>query len=114
MATTMPASNVTYTPANSITVATAGNYEINYASSLSVAVGTTVTLSVRQNGTAIPSASISRVLSVGVGSLFNGSTIVALAAGDVIDMALSALLAVGVTLGSGVNATLTVKNLTDF
>jgi hypothetical protein len=111
MATTMPASNVTYTPANSITVATAGNYEINYASSLSVAVGTTVTLSVRQNGTAIPSASISRVLSVGVGSLFNGSTIVALAAGDVIDMALSALLAVGVTLGSGVNATLTVKKL---
>jgi len=37
--------------------------------------------------------------------------IVTLAAGDVIDMALSALLAVGVTLGTGVNATLTVKKL---
>ena len=31
--------------------------------------------------------------------------------GNVIDMALSALLAVGITLGSGVNATLSVKKL---
>ncbi len=111
MASTMPANAVTYTPANSITVGSAGTYEINYSTTLSVALGTTVTLAVRQNGTVIPDATISRVLSVGVGSLFSGSIIINLAAGAVIDMTLSALLAVGVTLGSGVNATLTVKKL---
>lgn len=107
----MPNLNATYTPANSITIATAGNYEINYFSNVSVAIGATVTQAVRINGTNIPSTVTTRVLSVGVGSIYSGSVIVALAAGDVIDMALSALLAVGVTLGTGVNATLSVKKL---
>ena len=102
---------MTYTPANSITVTGPGTYEINYSTTLTAAVATTITLAVRINGTNIPSATISRLLSVGTSSLFNGSTVVTLAAGDVIDMALSALLAVGITLGSGVNATLTVKKL---
>ncbi len=109
--TSMPNLNTTYTPANSITVAQAGTYEINYFSNVSVAVGTTLTQSVRINGTNIPSTVTSRALSVGVGSIYSGSVIVTLAAGDVIDMALSALLAVGVTLGSGVNASLSVKKL---
>lgn len=108
---TMPLKNVSYTPANSITVGTTGVYEINYFSNVSAALGTTVTMSVRINGTAIPQASISRVLSVGVSSLYSGSIIIELTAGDVIDMALSALLAVGITLGSGVNTTLTVKQI---
>ena len=112
IAATMPLKNVTYsTPANTITVANAGVYEINYYTNLSAALGTTGTLSVRRNGTAIPQATLSRVLAVGVGSLYNGSVLVALNAGDVIDMAISALLAVGVTLGGGVNTTLTVKQL---
>jgi uncharacterized membrane protein len=107
----MPLKNTTNTPANSITAAVAGVYEINYYTNLSAALGTTVTMSVRRNGTAIPQATISRVLAVGVGSLYNGSFIITLNAGDVIDMALSALLAVGVTLGGGVNTTLTIKQL---
>lgn len=111
LANNMPNLNTTYTPANSITVAQAGTYEINYFSNVSAALGTTVTQAVRVNGTNIPSTIISRALSVGVGSTYTGSTIVTLAAGDVIDMAISALLAVGVTLGSGVNATLSVKKL---
>ncbi len=111
IAETMPLKNVTYTPANSITVNNAGVYEINYYTNVSAALGTTVTLAVRRNGTAIPQATISRVLSVGVGSLYNGSFTISLNAGDVIDMAISALLAVGVTLGGGVNTTLTVKQL---
>ncbi len=111
IASTMPLKNVTYTPANSITVANAGVYEINYYTNVSAALGTTVTLAVRRNGAAIPQATLSRVLSVGVGSLYNGSFIIALSAGDVIDMAISALLAVGVTLGGGVNTTLTVKQI---
>ncbi len=108
---TMPSKNVTYTPANSITATAGGVYEINYYTNVSAALGTTVTMSVRRNGTAIPQASISRVLSVGVGSLYNGSFIISLNAGDVIDMAISALLAVGITLGGGVNTTLTVKQI---
>jgi len=111
LANSMPNLNTTYTPANSITVAQAGTYEINYFSNLSAAVATTLTFAVRNNGTNIPSTIVSRVLSVGVGSIYNGSVIVTLAAGDVIDMAISALLAVGVTLGTGVNATLSVKKL---
>ena len=109
--TAMPNLNTTYTPTNSITVAQAGTYEINYYSNISVALGTTVTLAVRSNGTNIPDTIISRVLAVGVGSLYSGSVIVTLPAGAVIDMAISALLAVGVTLGSGVNAGLSVKKL---
>ena len=102
---------MTYAPANSITVTDAGTYEINYSTTLSAAIATTITFAVRANGTDIPSATISRLLAVGTSSLFNGSTVVTLAAGSVIDMALSALLAVGITLGNGVNATLTVKKL---
>lgn len=111
LANAMPNLNTTYTPANSITATQAGTYEINYFSNASVAVGTTVTQAVRINGTNIPSTVITRVLAVGVGSIYNGSVVVTLAAGDVIDMALSALLAVGVTLGAGVNASLSIKKL---
>lgn len=107
----MPSQDVTYTPANSITVSQAGTYEINYYSNISVALGATVTLAVRVNGTNIPDTVISRLLSVGVGSIYSGSVIVTLAAGDVIDMAISSPLAVGVTLGTGVNATLSVKKI---
>lgn len=109
--TAMPNLNTTYTPTNSITVTQAGTYEINYYSNVSAALGTTVTMAIRNNGTNIPSTVISRTLSVGVGSIYSGSTFVTLAAGDVIDIAISALLAVGVTLGTGVNTTLTVKKL---
>ncbi len=109
--TGMPLKNTAYTPANSITANVAGVYEINYYTNVSAALGTTVTLAVRRNGTAIPQATVTRVLAVGVGSLYNGSFIISLNAGDVIDMALSALLAVGVTLGGGVNTTLTIKQI---
>ncbi len=111
LANSMPNLNTTYTPGNSITIAQAGNYEINYFSNVSAALGTTITLAVRSNGTNIPSTVVSRVLSVGVGSIYSGSVIVALPAGAVIDMAISALLAVGVTLGNGINASLTVKKI---
>ncbi len=108
---TMPLKNVAYSPANSITASTAGVYEVNYYTNVSAAIGTTVTMAVRRNGTAIPQATVSRVLSVGVGSVYSGSFIITLNAGDVIDMALSALLAVGITLGGGVNTTLTIKQI---
>jgi len=109
--TTMPNLNVTYTPTNSITVSQAGTYEINYFSNLSAAIATTLTMAVRANGANIPSTVISRALSVGTNSVYSGNVIVNLTAGTVIDMAISALLAVGITLGTGVNATLTIKKI---
>lgn len=107
----MPNLNVTYSPQNSITVSQPGIYEINYYSNLSVAIATTITLAIRIGGTNIASTVISRALSVGTNNIFSGSTIVNLNSGDVIDMAISALLAVGVTLGNGVNASLTIKRI---
>ncbi len=109
--TTMPGSNTSYTTNNSITINQTGVYEINYFLNVSASVGTTLTLAVRNNGTNIPSTVISRVLSVGTSSVYSGSTIVNLSSGNVIDMALSALVSLGVNLSSGVNATLTVKKI---
>ena len=111
LTTTMPNLNTTYTTDNSITITNSGVYEINYFLNVSVTVGTTLTMAVRNNGTNIPSTVISRLLSVGTSSVYSGSTIVNLPAGSVIDMAISALVAVGVNLSNGVNATLTVKRL---
>ena len=108
---TMPNLNTTYATANAITVTQAGTYEINYYSNMTAAVATTITTAVRNNGTNIPSTVISRALSIGVGSIYSGSVIVTLPAGAVIDLAMTALLAVGVSLSSGVNATLSVKKL---
>lgn len=110
MPTAMPTQNVTYAN-NRLTVAQAGVYEINYSLNASATLGVAVSVAVRNNGVNIPSTLISRTLAAGVGTIYQGSTIVTLAAGSVLDLAIGALLAVSVTLGSGVNATLTVKKL---
>lgn len=107
----LPNQNTTYTPTNSITVQQGGIYEINYFTNLSVAIGTTLTLAIRANGTNIPSTVTTRALSVGTSSVYSGSTIVQLQANTIIDMTISALIAVGVTLNNGTNATITVKKI---
>ncbi len=107
----MPNLNTTYATTNSITVTQGGVYEINFYSNVSVALGTTLTLAVRANGTNIASTVVSRALSVGTSSIYSGSVLVQLPANTVIDMAVSALLAVGVTLGGGTSASLTVKKI---
>lgn len=107
----MPNQNTTYTQPNSITVTQAGIYEINFYIIASAALATTLTFAVRTNGTNIPSTVLSRALSVGTNSVYSGSVIASLTAGSTIDMAISALIAVGITLGSGTNATLTIKKI---
>lgn len=107
----LPNQNTTYTPTNSITLQQGGTYEINYFTNLSVAIGTTLTLAVRVNGTNIPSTVISKTLSVGTSSTYTGTTIVQLSANSIIDMTISALIAVGVTLNTGTNAIITIKKL---
>lgn len=107
----MPNLNTTYATNNSITVSQGGIYEINFYANISVALATTLTLAIRANGTNIASTVVSRTLSVGTSSLYNGSVLVQLPANTTIDMAVSALIAVGVTLSSGTNASLTVKKI---
>ena len=107
----MPNLNTSYTTTNSITVSQGGIYEINFYTNISVALGTTLTLAIRANGTNIASTVISRASSVGTSSIYSGSVLVQLPANTVIDMAVSALLAVGVTLGSGTSASLTIKKI---
>ena len=107
----MPNLNTTYGTSNAITVTNAGIYEINYYSNMTAALATTITMSIRNNGTNIPATVISRALSANVGSIYSGSVIVSLNAGANIDMAMQALVAVGVTLGTGVSATLSVKRI---
>lgn len=107
---TMPNLNTTYKD-NTIIVEEAGIYEINYFVNASVELATFLTLAVRSNGVNIPSTVISRLVDVDTGNFYSGSTIVSLPAKAEIDMVMSALIAVGITLGTGLNATLTVKKL---
>lgn len=109
--TTGPNLSTSYTTANAITIEETGTYQIDYFLNSSVAVGTTVTFSVRNNNTNIPGTPISRVLTVGTNSLYTGSTIVNLSAGDIIDLAVSALVAVGLTLATGTTALLSITKI---
>lgn len=111
MAQTMPSLNVTYGTVNTLTLGQTGNYEINFLLTVSVTLATTLTVAVRQNGVNLPSTIIIRALSVGTATQYGGSVIAALNAGDVLDLAASALLALSISLGSGVTAELTAKKL---
>ncbi len=107
----MPGNNVSYNTDNSIIVEQGGIYEINFYINLSITLGTTITMAIRNNGANIPSTVISRALSLGSASTYTGSIITNLSANSVIDMALSTVLAVGVNLSSGVNASITLKKI---
>lgn len=110
LAIAMPVSNVTV-GTNTLTVNQSGVYEINFFTTASAALGAAVTVLVRRNGVALPETVVTRLLAVNVGTVFSGSIITNLNAGDVIDLATRALLALGLTFGGGVNATLTVKKI---
>lgn len=106
----MPASNVTY-GTNTVIVSNTGVYEINYMILLSVSLGATITVSMRNNGTNIAATAISNTLALGTSTLYTASTILSLNAGDALDLAVSALLALSVSLGSGLTVEFTVKRL---
>lgn len=110
MANAMVSNNVTVAP-STITIQQSGTYEINYYLQTTATAGAAVTLTVRNNTINIPATVNTRTLSAGTNSVYQGSAIVALTTGDVLDLALSALLALSVTLAAGVNASLTIKRL---
>ena len=121
--TAMPAFNVTYPVANSLTVAVDGDYEICYNILLSTARSATVAVAARRNGAIITQTRGSQTLSVDdtAGISYDGrlscQTIVTLAAGDVLDLAIAVLRTLPSNLDAAINnnanATLSVKKLNE-
>lgn len=107
----MSSSNVSYTPANSLTVINPGDYEINFWVDLVDVCARMVTIAIRRNGVNIPNATITRNIRSGMNTVFSGSIILALAAGDVIDMTLTLSSEDGNNFVNDVNASLTIKKI---
>ena len=114
LASIMPSSNVTI-GTNTLTIEEAGVYEINYMLSGTAALGNTgdITFSVQNNGVAIPSAEITQRVTTNDSVQMTGSTIVTLAEGDVLSLALESELTATFNLNANTNATLSVKKLAD-
>lgn len=110
LGTQMPSSNLTY-GTNSVTVTDAGNYELAYGVRGSMSDGSSLTVSVGQNGTAIAATTITDALTSGTPSSVHGQTIVTLSAGDVLTLLASDSGSATWTPGSGANTYLTVKKL---
>jgi len=108
---TYPSLDVTYSPANSITINTTGIYEINYFLNATANAAVLTTYAVRNGGAVIPETEVSSLLSVGTNFIYSGTTIVNLTAGSVLTMTVSALLGLTLTLADGTNASLIVKRL---
>ena len=111
LANTMPSDDITYAPANSITIVTPGTYEVSFMLRGSASLGASTTVAVRLNGTDIPSLTNTQVLTIATGTEFTGAALVTLAAGDALDLAVSALLALSLTLAAGTNATLIIMKI---
>lgn len=110
LGTQMPSSSLTY-GTNSITVTDGGTYELAYGVRGSMSDGSSLTVSVGQNGTAIAATTITDALTSGTPSSVHGQTIVTLSAGDVLTLLASDSGSATWTPGSGANTYLTVKKL---
>lgn len=106
----MPSSNVTYAD-TSVTVTDGGVYEVVYGLHGNVTNADTVTVSVAQNGTAIGSTTATETFGAEGVVDIKGSSIVALAAGDVLTLLASDTASSTLTPTAGNNAYLVVKKL---
>jgi hypothetical protein len=109
----MPSLNVDLTPTDALRVFESGVYEINYMFNASASIGASLNLAVRHNGMFIPSTEENHLLAVATQSIFSGSVIEFLDAGDMIDLVVSSAVDLTLTLGAGVTTTLTLKKLSD-
>lgn len=107
----MPAKNVVY-GTNTITVNSAGDYELNYGIIGSVNPASTITLAVEQNGVTLNAATVTRVFDQAQNISHTGSVIVSLNAGDVLRLAVaSSVNSTVFTPNTNVNRYLSVKQL---
>ncbi|MBV7277006.1 collagen-like protein, partial [Clostridium sp. PL3] len=102
-----PLIGITHTPGTTtITVASAGVYQINYNISITAGVGAQVAIAV--NGTVDASTPITALVATGE---MSGSAILTLAAGDVITLRNNSATPLVLTLAPGVGAQLTIMKL---
>jgi hypothetical protein len=110
--TQMPSSNIIL-GTNTIQISLSGFYEINFMIRLAPAAAvTTIEGGVRLGGSAFFTSTLqSAILSLTEDTIIQGSVILALAAGSVLDLALESTGAATVSLAAGTNASLSVKLL---
>ena len=108
LTTNMPINNITYNPANSITINDTGIYEVNYSANVTSTNSSTISLALRINNNPVNSATLTNVFSDGENAIYSGSVILALTSGDILNMALTSNEA---ATGSVINATLSAKLL---
>lgn len=109
--TNLPPLNVLYNPPGSAITLSAGDFRIDYSLAGAPDAATLLSLEVRVNGTAIPTATPARTLTANEETLFTGSTIVTLAVADTVNMALVSSAATTFTFATGTNASLLLTQL---
>lgn len=107
--TLMPSLDINTANPNTITIITPGDYEITYNVLAEVNNAGNLSLAVRNNGTDIPGTLQTLNLTANKSENFGGSIITTLAAGNVIDIALTST--VNNTDGTVNQASLTLKKL---
>lgn len=107
---TLPSLNMTCAD-NSITIDSSGIYEVNYQCNLSTSAGSVVTLTLRENGTAIPQTTIIRRINDDYNYIFSGSAILEISENSVIDMAVSTSNTTNITFADGNNASIIIKRI---
>ncbi len=104
--------NVSNDNENTITLEQDGVYEINYGINVMMSQPTILTLMIRENEVMIPSSMLVKHVPSNTTVSFNGSIIVALNAGDKLDMEVSATdNNVNITFDTGVTAVISVKKI---
>ena len=110
LANVMPALDIdTTTNPNALTITDAGDYELTYNALAEVDNAGNLTLAIRNNGTNIPGTVQTLTLTANESESFGGSIIVTLAAGSIIDLALTST--VDTTDGTVNQASLTAKKI---
>ena len=105
---TLPNEGVTYLNPNAVTIADAGDYEVFYMlGNGEVTETATLTLQLRNNGVPVANTAVNSTDATSI----VGSTILTLAAGDVLDLIVTANGAVPLALGTGTTAALIAKQL---
>ena len=106
-----PNNNVNNANANTFTITTPGIYKIDYFLLGSSSVQANMTLSVRQNNTAINGSEIIKAFQANQENSINGSILANLNNGDVIDLSVTSSATASLTPGDDTNAYLTLLKI---
>ncbi len=107
----MPLANVSYTPANSITILISGTYKADYYFLVGSETTDLLSLTIRRNGILLANTTLTRLQNAAIYSSYNNSIILDLLAGDVIDLVIESDSITKVTTGLGINASLSLFQL---